>query len=202
MKKFISVLMIAAGMSCFMASAQKPEEGKSGNGEWFQRMKSEKIAFITAELSLTPEEAQVFWPVYNAAEKESFECVKASRQAYKAMKEAIKENKSDAEISRLLDEYVAADAEIKVVAQKYLPEYKKVLPAAKVAKLYVSEEKFRKSQMCKLQNGGPGSGKQGGQEMHKGMGGHPGGPGSVPGERPRNGKRPMPDFGRPMDGTK
>ena len=32
---------------------------------WKKRMMSEKVAFFTVELDLTPEEAQKFWPVYN-----------------------------------------------------------------------------------------------------------------------------------------
>ena len=33
--------------------------------DWKERLMSEKIAFLTAELNITPQEAQVFWPVYN-----------------------------------------------------------------------------------------------------------------------------------------
>ena len=40
-------------------------------GNWQEKMMSEKIAFITMELELTPEEAQVFWPVYNQIAKEN-----------------------------------------------------------------------------------------------------------------------------------
>ena len=44
-------------------------QSKCGKCEWQERMQSEKIAFITAELDLTPEEAQTFWPVYNQIEQ-------------------------------------------------------------------------------------------------------------------------------------
>ncbi len=38
--------------------------------ERLQELKAQKVAFITQRLELTPEEAQVFWPIYNAYEKE------------------------------------------------------------------------------------------------------------------------------------
>ena len=36
----------------------------------YEKFKSQKIAFITEKLNLTPKEAQEFWPVYNEFEKQ------------------------------------------------------------------------------------------------------------------------------------
>ena len=57
--------------------------------------------------------------------------------------------KTGKEINALLDKYTdAIDAQN--VAAKYLKEYLKVLPAEKVAKLFLGEEKFRQSQINRL----------------------------------------------------
>lgn len=125
--------------------------------DWKEKMKSEKIAYLTIELSLTPEEAQVFWPVYNASwetrEKYHSQVVKS----YKALEKAIEEQKNDKEVNVLLDAYLEA-LDRKVGIEKEISEqYKQVLPSAKVAKLYVVEEKFRREQINKLHHQkGPG----------------------------------------------
>ena len=76
---------------------------------WQEKMMSEKIAFITMELQLTPEEAQVFWPVYNQISQKNKETQKAMNKAYRAMVKALEEGTvSDKELNALLDDYLAA----------------------------------------------------------------------------------------------
>ena len=53
---------------------------------------------------------------------------------------------------------------------EFLPEYLKVLPATKVAKLYISEEKFRKMQFQNFQGPGRGEGASGMQGGNRGPG--------------------------------
>ena len=67
MKKIIyivtaSVLILTSAISAFA------EERFQDN--WKEKIMSEKIAFLTMEMGITPEEAQVFWPVYNQVDKE------------------------------------------------------------------------------------------------------------------------------------
>ena len=60
MKKIITPLVLL--IFCFSAYAQ------SGGKDWRQQIKAQKVAFITEQLSLTPKEAQKFWPIYNTYE--------------------------------------------------------------------------------------------------------------------------------------
>lgn len=118
---------------------------------WKERMMAEKIAFLTAEMDLTPKEAQVFWPLYNAAEKSRGEAFGAVRRAYKALNEAVQSGKT--ELEAVLKDYIDASARLGQIDTEYVEKYKKVLPMEKVAKLYLGEEKFRRQQIHKL--GGP-----------------------------------------------
>ena len=113
MKTFIkyamATILLLVGASAF---AQGQGNRQQGN-DWMARMRSEKIAFLTSEIGLTPEEAQAFWPIYNKAEAES-----------------------------------------SAAFVKYVAQYKKILSAEKVAKLFVAEERFRNNQILRLQGGG------------------------------------------------
>ena len=118
--------------------------------DWKEKMMSERVAFLTMEMNLTPEEAQVFWPVYNQINGEKDEAIHNVFKAYKALDEAIKTEKSEKEISRLLDAYLSAKAAQSEFEKKADEQFRKVLPVSKVAKLYLGEEKFRRQHIRKL----------------------------------------------------
>ena len=118
--------------------------------DWKEKMMSERIAFLTLEMNLTPEEAQVFWPVYNQINGEKDEAIHNVFKAYKALEEAIKAERSEKEVSKLLDAYLSAKAAQSEFEKKADEQFRKVLPVSKVAKLYLGEEKFRRQHIRKL----------------------------------------------------
>ena len=129
---------------------------------WQEKMMSEKIAFITMELQLTPEEAQVFWPVYNQINQKNKEEQKAMNKAYRAMVKAMEEGSvSDKELNALLDDYLAAKQAHKEAGKGDVEKYRKVLPAKKVVKLYVAEENFRRHHIRNFKGGHKGPGGAG-----------------------------------------
>lgn len=123
-------------------------------GNWQDKMASEKIAFITMELELTPEEAQVFWPVYNQVEKEKQELQKCVRESYKALLQALNtEDATDKDIDKLLNEYLAAKQARKEADKDDASQYRKVLSSKKVAKLFIAEENFRRHHIRNMKGG-------------------------------------------------
>lgn len=128
--------------------------------EWKKKMEAERVAFIISETGITPEEAQVFWPVYNKVNKDRDEAMKNVFKAYKELNKAIEENKSEKEIADLLDKYLEAQKAQRQIDNTVADEYRKVLPADKVAKVFVAEEKFRRQHIRRLHgrpDGKPGS---------------------------------------------
>lgn len=145
MKRFIIFMAITLFYAPAMFSQDK--------NDWKEKMRTEKIAFLTAEIGLTPEEAQVFWPVYNAKWDEKDKAQRSVMAAYKSMSEAIRSGKPEKEISEKLDAYLAALDKQSGMAQRDGADYRRVLPAEKVAKLFLAEEKFRREQIHKLHHG-------------------------------------------------
>lgn len=159
MKKIISILAVAALFSAaaFAQDFQKGGNKKQGNDEgWREKVRSEQVAFITSELDLTEAEAQKFWPVYNEIQNKRREAYKESFDAMKALHEGL-ENGGDSD--KNLDSYLAAKKKIQDLEDDAVKKYSKVLPKEKVAKLILSEERFRHNQIGKL-GGGKGPGKQ------------------------------------------
>ncbi|MBQ7773772.1 MAG: hypothetical protein IJ383_06875 [Bacteroidales bacterium] len=110
-----------------------------------EEMQSQKIAFFTQELNLSPEEAQMFWPVYNAANKELHSARKEINGCLKELHNALNSETpaSDSQIKSLMDKYLkACQAEIDVQAETF-EDLSKVVPVHKAAKTFSLEERFR-----------------------------------------------------------
>lgn len=149
--KHISGLLLSVALFAFCFTA----DGQNNPGsDWMSRMRSEKIAFLTAEMGLTPEEAQIFWPIYNKAEAEETAAFNETRKCFTALNEAVQQKKSQNEIKRLLHEYTDAVAKSQGIQAKYVSQYEKVISVEKVAKLFLAEERFRNNQIMRLQGGG------------------------------------------------
>lgn len=143
MKQKISLALAAVAAMCISITAS----AHHGDPDKFR---SEKIAFITTELNLTPAEAEKFWPVYNQAAEEKKVALETVIKAYKDLGKAVNDKASEAEISKLTKAYLDANSAFQTIDNKYLKDFQSVLPAEKVAKLYLSEEKFRRQQIHRL----------------------------------------------------
>ena len=145
MKQRIAYL-VAALMLLPLFSFGQPQGKKDHKEHW----RAQKVAYLTEVMDLTAEEAQVFWPIYNKAEKEKREAYKAVKQAYANLDKGIQEGKGKKEIKDLLRQYTAALEVTQSIDSKYVTQYERVLPVEKVAKLFIGEETFRRQQIQRL----------------------------------------------------
>lgn len=150
MKKFLFITLI---ISLFSFNSLASNECQKKGDDWKQKMMSEKIAFLTTEIGLTPEEGQQFWPVYNQVNKEKDEVMYNLHMSYKELRKAVNENRSEKDIQKALDTYLESLERQREADTKAADRFKKVLPIEKVAKLYIAEEQFRRHQIHKLHEG-------------------------------------------------
>lgn len=144
--KRIIILAIAALTSGICFAAQPHHDGEH---DWKEKLQSEKIAFLTMEMDITPEEAQAFWPVYNQIEKEKDAALHEVINAHKALAAAVQSNNTS-QTEACLDNYLKAQDKFREIESKAGDEYRKTLPVEKVAKLYIAEEKFRRQHIRRL----------------------------------------------------
>lgn len=116
-------------------------------GDWQEKMRAERVAFLTTAMELTPAEAEKFWPVYNSMEAERRASFGKVMRAYKALSDGVAAGKTDKELEVLVNDYTTANKNSHNIEAKYTPQLVKVLSVSKVAKLYVAEEEFRRQQI-------------------------------------------------------
>lgn len=115
-----------------------------------ENVEAYRIAYFTKELALTPEEAKVFWPVYNNYQTEMQNARKERKQTVMAGKTNAA-NLTDQQIEAMVDNEIVFKQNMLNIEKKYNEKFKQVLPIAKVAKLYQAQEGFKRELVRKIQ---------------------------------------------------
>lgn len=150
MKRMITFAACLFAAAALFAQPQGQKRSEEQRKKVFERIQSEKIAFLTNALDLSPEEAQKFWPVYNEFRKEADAAHKKKMAAYGEMIGKKAEELSDKELEKKVDAFVAASKEAGQVMSAWYPKFKKVLPIRKVARLYQAEDSFQQHMIRNL----------------------------------------------------
>lgn len=124
--------------------------GLGQNGQNAQSVESIRIAYITRQLNLTPEEAQQFWPVYNQYQDELKALRKDRRKDLQPTNSQFS-TMSDQEVEEAVENLVLLKQREHDLFLKYHEEFKKVLPIRKVGKLYKAENDFREKLLKRIQ---------------------------------------------------
>ncbi len=141
MKHLLAFLLILAitPLSAQTQDAQSREE----------RVRSMRIAFLTRELKLSPEEAQAFWPLFNEYEESISKMHRERRNLHKSM--ASKRNPLNAEQAELgMMRGIELEKEMALTREKYYLKFKRILGPQKAGRLYASEMEFHRKVMEQL----------------------------------------------------
>ena len=166
MKKLMTavIILIIAGSATMSLQAQGQGMGQgAGQGAMqgdSEKLTAYKIAFFTRNLSLTPAEAEKFWPLYNdfSARKNKLQAERIMLMRYAAQNES---NMSDDELTSTADKLVKSFVDESQMTVSFNENLKKVLPPAKVIKLYQIENQYKQQLLRELNQRRQGAGQQG-----------------------------------------
>jgi len=153
MKKFL-ILVIIFSTNYVFAQQHPPGGGGGGGGNHPQRPSREevetmKIGFLTQRLDLEPDEAKVFWPVYNKYQGE-LEILRKSRRENLGNARANFDEMTEKEVEKAVDSELGFRQSELDLLKKYHGQFKQVLHIKKVAKLYKAEEDFKRELLDKI----------------------------------------------------
>lgn len=151
MKRLITTSLALLMMTAATVSLRAQGEGfgqgaMQGDGE---KLTAFKIAFFTKNLDLTPAEAEKFWPLYNdfSARKSKLQADRLLLLRYAAQNEA---NMSESETASTADKLTQSFAEESAMVVSFNESLKKVLPPAKIIKLYQVENRYKQQLLREL----------------------------------------------------
>lgn len=138
--KFKLMLFALLFSSVLFAQDEMKNEHKRGEhrGDRMERMEAIKIAYITKELELTPEESQVFWPVYNKHHAKLKELRKNSKPRKKY------EELTEAEAEEFVNRFIENEYAKAKIHEEMINELKLIIGSKRLLHLFKVEQKFKK----------------------------------------------------------
>ena len=110
-----------------------------------EQIKALKIAYITDELKLTPEEATKFWPLFNAYEEKQKSFRKERIRSFMDQSGTSNIDKmTEKEAASILNDIENSEEDAYQNRKKFVASLKPILPATKILKLKKAEEGFNK----------------------------------------------------------
>lgn len=133
-----ALLFIAALVSTPALAQDKPADNMQIVRE---KIRADKKLVVAETMGLTESEAKAFWPVYEAYQKDlakindrTIKLIDDYADNYGAM--------SNQAAKKLMDDFMAIEAEHLKIRQSYLPMFRQVLPEMKVLRYYQLENKI------------------------------------------------------------
>ena len=145
-RKNFSFLLLSFVLITFCAETtlgQRGQRERQEREERHEQIEARRIAFITNELSLTPSEAQKFWPVYNEYNQKRAQMMARHRQQRMNLENL--ENLTEQQLLELADADIVNMEEMISLRREYHEKFKKILPLKKVIQLYEAEREFNRT---------------------------------------------------------
>ena len=110
-----------------------------------EKVKALKVAYITEQLELTTEEAQKFWPLYNAFDDKQSELRhEKMRSILDRFKPGNVEKLSEKDASNSLAQMEKIEEDLFNLRRKFIKDLQGVVSAKKIIKLKKAEEDFNR----------------------------------------------------------
>ena len=141
----MSVIRIATSLSLalvFLAAPALAAEGAQTNLQILRdSIRANKKALVAVNLTLSDQEAQQFWPVYDRYQKD---LAPIQDRFLKVLDDYTSHYRelTDEKAMKIAEDYLAIEADRARLRQSYLPEFAKVLSGKKVARFYQIENKM------------------------------------------------------------
>ena len=135
-------LLALAATAPAQAQARLGARGRLAQpGSRLNQLDNARIAFITGRLTLSQDQAQRFWPVYNEFTAKRRELNRSVRQARLALGNT---GLSDAQLRDDFNQEFALRQQLLALDKDYFERLQKVLSLRQVAQLYQAERDFTK----------------------------------------------------------
>ena len=151
MRRFLTTLFV--GLVCLSAAAQgqRPERPRMTPEEYQAKQKE----FITQQAELTEEESAAFFPLYFELQSKKHE---VNRSVWKQARAVAPHERTEEECVTMIDALADVKIACALLEKDYLQRFKEILPAKKLMRVQMAEERYQRELLRGMQQGGPGPG--------------------------------------------
>lgn len=151
MKTLRSLLLtvLVAGAAIAL-QAQPPGPPPHLSPEKMKELRAQKAAYLTSRISLSPEEAQQFWPVYNKFDEETDALRRELGESDRALREK-GDGLTDAEAQAHLDKELANRQKEVDLMRKFHADGRRIIGAKRMVELGRAERDFHREVLRRFQ---------------------------------------------------
>lgn len=135
MKRYVLFFVISVFISGLYAQNQDKDNARK---QKWEEMKAKRAAFYTERIGLTPEEAQVFWPVYNELQDKKEKLHQLTCDQFKNAKNETKGCKT-VDYTKAMDKMINLRVQEAELEKIYHSKFKKIISPDKLFKYYRAE---------------------------------------------------------------
>ena len=145
MKSRIFLCLIVASLSLGLIITAAPlfaQEKPADNMKiLLEKVIADRKLLVATNMKLTESEAKAFWPIYESYLKD---LAKIREHSFDVIHEFAKnyDNMSNETAKKIVDDYLATQADHVKLLQSYLPKLRQALPEKKVVRFYQIENKI------------------------------------------------------------
>ena len=141
MKKTYTLFLLFLTFFCFSQNAE----------DRIERIKALRIAYISDQLNLTPEEAQKFWPIFNQFDDKQAELHKQKRLMMVKLRPENAASLSEKESAKLIEEDEKIESQIQQNKRQLARDLQGVIPNQKILMLRQLEIEFKQKLLKQIQ---------------------------------------------------
>jgi hypothetical protein len=144
-KKLLPILLLFFSFN-FYGQHEKMKEKK-------EQIKALKVSFLTAELNLTANEAEKFWPIYNLFDDKQFELRHQKMKSFmRRMNDGSLDQITEKEANTFLVQIEETEEELFSLRKKFIQNLRGIFPSVKILKLKKAEEDFNRKLLQQYRN--------------------------------------------------
>lgn len=114
-----------------------------------EKIEVAKTTFLSRQMRLTPEEARLFWPVYDQYQEAIMELREDRHETLQNLEEGL-DNMSDSQINATIDAHMLHAEKTLAARKRMITSFREFLPPRKIAIFLRAEKKFNQELQQRL----------------------------------------------------
>lgn len=144
-------LLLFIGVICLTATAQEQNNHQHRPRMTKEEMRAKQQDFLTRHADLTEEESTAFFPLYFELQDKKHE---ANRRVWKQARAVPHDERTEEDCNKIIDSLADVKIECATLEKEYLQKFKKILPAKKLMRVQMAEDRFQRELLRGMQQGG------------------------------------------------
>ena len=146
MKRYLTTLLVC--LVCLAGIAQEQHQRPQRPRMTPEEYQAKQKEFITQHAELSEEESAAFFPLYFELQGKKHE---ANRRVWKQVRAVAPHERTEEDCDKMIDAMADVKIECATLEKEYLAKFKEILPAKKLMRVQMAEERYQRELLRGMQ---------------------------------------------------